>query len=124
MLREQRGKSVTGSKRMADNLLCCPFCSAPPRVYQTEYRIMCSSQSCPVRPSVFSNDLNVAEVRWNSRPEAEEEKAEREAQAKIDLDRALCGLAETATQIFCQHIWNEDCLKNGDYVCTKCGESR
>ena len=50
--------------------LCqCPFCGSAPRVYQTEYRIMCSSQSCPVRPSVFSNDLNVAEVRWNSRPE-------------------------------------------------------
>lgn len=50
--------------------LCqCPFCGSAPRVYQTEYRIMCSSQSCPVRPSVFSNDLNVAEVRWNSRPD-------------------------------------------------------
>lgn len=76
---------------MSEKLCSCPFCGSEPRIYQTQWAIKCADPHCSVKPSVYSNDRDVAVTRWNSRPP--------------------CGT----------HKLDENCAKNGDYICIVCG---
>lgn len=52
---------------MSEKLCSCPFCGSEPRIYETQWAIKCGDPHCSVKPSVYSNDRDVAVTRWNTR---------------------------------------------------------
>lgn len=65
---------MTEEKDKYGELHDCPFCGAPPVVYEQRYTITCSNNlHCGVKPRATSNDLHVAIAKWEGRAKENEQ---------------------------------------------------